>query len=95
MTFDPSSLFRNELANQAVDRPQETRLIGRPITDPEAQAEANFYLDHGMTREQYVDMLERRKRIDFEERATAEVMFNDPPENLCNTTGLSPKRARF
>ncbi len=95
MAYNPSSLFRNELINLALDRPQETKLFERTITDPKALDAANFFLDHGITREQYVEKLQRRKRLNFEDGVTSHVRLDEPPKNICDTKGLSPKRARY
>ena len=88
------SIFGRDLARLAQDGGDETKLIGRPTTDPNSLAEANFMLETGMTRVHYEEMQTTHRRLAFEERAVAD-LTGDPPADICRTKGLGPKRALF
>lgn len=70
------------------------RQFERVTTDPAVLAEIEFFEKHGMWREQATEFQKMRRREDYEERAI-DGLRGDPPENICNTDGCSPKRARF
>lgn len=64
------------------------------ITDPTQKADAEFFLDHGMTRGQEADRERLYSRETFETGATADLQ-GEPPTELCGVRGLSPTRARY
>ena len=58
-------------------------------------ADANFFLAHGMNRDEHAAMLRTRARDDFEARAVAD-LDGEPPSGLdCDVRGLSPARSRL
>jgi len=89
-----SQIFHRDVFKQATERPHSTRLFGRPTTDPKQQEAADFFLEHGMTREQMAERDRMIGRERFEDGVLADLK-GEPPENICNTRGLSPKRARY
>lgn len=89
------SIFNADLMRQAKENPHAATLIGRPIVDPVAREEANFFLDHGTTKAQFAERARILERENFENRAVSDLVYDAPPEDICNTKGLGPKRARY
>lgn len=57
------------------------KLIGRPATGP-ALADGEFYLEHGMTREQWGEMISQRNREERESLDVADLEGEPPAESL-------------
>ena len=89
-----NSIFGNDLARLAREGGSDTQLIGRPMTDPNGLIEADFVLRHGMSRARYSEMMAAHRRQEFEDGAVRDLR-GEPPEDICNTRGLGPKRARY
>jgi hypothetical protein len=88
-----NSIVTADLARIAAQNPQ---LGARGITEPNALADANFFLAHnGQTREQHAEGQRFRARQDFAARNVAD-LDDDPPSGLGgDIRGLSPARATF
>ncbi len=89
-----NGILGRDLARLAREGGAETKLIGRPTTDPTLLNEAEFFFKHGMSRAQAAEMMRERRREEFEGRVVAD-LNGDPPEGLCRTKGLRPKHALF
>jgi len=89
-----SQIFHQLSFKQATEHPHTTRLFGRPTTDPKKQEEADYLLEHGMTREQTAERDRMIARERFEDGVLTDLK-GEPPEDICNTRGLSQKRARY
>jgi len=87
------SIFGRDIGRLITERSGETYLIGRPTTDPKKVDEANFFFEHGMTREQAADLSRKIAREELDGHAISDLQ-GDPPEG-CNVRGLGPKRALF
>lgn len=88
-----SSILSSDLHRMARDG--AAPLPGRPITEPSALADANFFIRHQITREQYGEMERKRDRSAWEERVVADLQ-DEPPSGLgANIMHLSPQKARY
>jgi hypothetical protein len=85
-------IFRGDMARMLTQRPEETKLIGRPATDPRVLERANYFFEHGITREQEAER-DSQWRRDAAKSAAISDLQGEPPH--CNTRALSPQRARF
>jgi hypothetical protein len=87
-----NSILGRDLARlaQSSDAP---KLIGRPNTDPDFQAEANFFLANGMSRADYAAMRATMRREEAEAQSIRDL--NGKPPELVSTRGLAPARAQL
>jgi hypothetical protein len=92
-----SGLLGRDIRRTARDGGNETKLIGRPVTGS-ALVDANFYLDHGMSREQWAEMIRERNREDRETIAVADLEGEPPVESLGSWVArgnVPPQRMRL
>jgi hypothetical protein len=104
-----NTIMGRDLARMARDG-GDTKLFGRPNTDPRVISEADFLQRHGITREQMAERDRELAHLEFEQSSVAD-LSGEPPDDAgdemeirngvtrtkktLNLKGLSPQRKRY